>query len=84
MRPHTLIMPGQPKHADTYTATVIHSGIPNPPEIRITGTLRQAKHGVLASFIRGYRLTGGEIVILDGAGKLISRRRLSDARWQDL
>jgi len=84
LRLHTLIMPGQPKHTDTHTATVIHSGSPNPPEIRITGTLRQAKHGAVASFIRGYGLTSGEIIILDGSGKLISRRRLSDSRWQDL
>jgi len=77
-------MLGQPKHTDTYTATVIHAGNPNPPEIRIIGTLRQAKHGALASFARGYGLTSGEIIILDGSGKLISRRRLSDSRWQNL
>ena len=63
-----MVMPGQPKHAATYTATIIHTGIANPPEIRIVGTLRQVKVGALASFTKSYKLASGEIVILGETG----------------
>lgn len=66
----------------TYTATIRHHAVAQAAEIRVTGTLAQAKRAATARFGGGFN--DHEIVIMDeAADEIVARRRIGDRRWQD-
>lgn len=66
----------------TYTATIIHNSISRAREIKIIGTLAEAKTAAAAEF--DGELRDAEIAIYAGPhDALVSSRRVSGGEWLD-
>ncbi|OBS10777.1 hypothetical protein Thpro_020493 [Acidihalobacter prosperus] len=62
-----------------YTATISHHSVSNARQIKIDGTLLQAKRAASREFGDGF--IAHTIVILDERGEVVAARKIGENRW---